>query len=314
MVDAALAETGAVQQRLRLLPSRVVVYLLLAAGLFTEIGSVQVWARLCAGLDGLAVATPSPSALAAARVRVGVAPLRALFDLLRGPETGLRAPFGPGRGVLARPAGHRGGRHHPVLPGHPGEPDRVPQGRRLAGRHRVSDGPRAGAGGLRHPHDHRRGVRHRPDRRTRLRRRNCWASTRAGMIVLADRNFAAADLDHRAGRDRRRCAGPGQEQPPAAGLPGLARRVVRVPDRPGRGPGDHCPGHDHHQRGPPHRDLPAGHHRARPGRARRGDRRALPRALGDRDRASPSSSPPAWAGGCCAHAPRPGSPRRSTPC
>ena len=38
MVDAALTETHAVQQRLRLLPSRVVVYLLLAAGLFSEIG------------------------------------------------------------------------------------------------------------------------------------------------------------------------------------------------------------------------------------------------------------------------------------
>ena len=88
MVDAALAETRTVQRRLRLLPSRVVVYLLLAAGLFTEIGLSQVWTRLCAGLAGLAVATPSPSALAAARVRVGVAPLRALFDLLRGAETG----------------------------------------------------------------------------------------------------------------------------------------------------------------------------------------------------------------------------------
>lgn len=88
MVDAALAETRAVQQRVRLLPSRVVVYLLLAAGLFPEIGWSQVWARLCAGLDGLAPVTPSASALAAARVRVGVAALRALFDLLRGAETG----------------------------------------------------------------------------------------------------------------------------------------------------------------------------------------------------------------------------------
>jgi hypothetical protein len=88
MVDAALAETCAVQQRVRLLPSRVVVYLLLAAGLFSEIGWSQVWTRLCTGLTGLRVATPSPSALAAARVRVGIAPLRALFDLLRGAETG----------------------------------------------------------------------------------------------------------------------------------------------------------------------------------------------------------------------------------
>ncbi len=88
MVDAALVETRSVQRPLRLLPSRVVVYLLLAAGLFTEIGWPQVWTRLCAGLHGLEVPTPTVSALAAARVRVGVAPLRALFDLLRGAETG----------------------------------------------------------------------------------------------------------------------------------------------------------------------------------------------------------------------------------
>jgi hypothetical protein len=45
MVDAALAETNTVQQWLRALPSRVVVYLLLAAGLFAELGYGQVWAR-----------------------------------------------------------------------------------------------------------------------------------------------------------------------------------------------------------------------------------------------------------------------------
>jgi hypothetical protein len=89
MVDAALAETGAVQKRLRDLPSRVVVYLLLAAGLFAELGYGQVWARMIAGLDGLAVAGPTASALAQARRRIGVAPLRALFDLLRGPAAGL---------------------------------------------------------------------------------------------------------------------------------------------------------------------------------------------------------------------------------
>jgi Insertion element 4 transposase N-terminal/Transposase DDE domain len=88
MVDAALAETGRVQRRVRDLPSRVVVYLLLAAALFEECGYRQVWARMVAGLDGLAVAQPSPAALAAARRRVGAAPLAALFDLLRGPAAG----------------------------------------------------------------------------------------------------------------------------------------------------------------------------------------------------------------------------------
>jgi transposase IS4-like protein/DDE family transposase len=85
MVDAALAETNTVQRRLRVLPSRVVVYLLLAAGLFAELGYGQVWARMIAGLDGLGVASPTASALAQARRRIGVAPLRRLFALLRGP-------------------------------------------------------------------------------------------------------------------------------------------------------------------------------------------------------------------------------------
>jgi len=36
MVDVALAETNAVQRRLRVLPTRVVVYLLLAGGLLAH--------------------------------------------------------------------------------------------------------------------------------------------------------------------------------------------------------------------------------------------------------------------------------------
>jgi hypothetical protein len=88
MVDAALEETGAVQQRVRDLPSRVVIYVLLSAALFAECGYRQVWARLVAGLDGLPVASPTASALAAARRRIGAAPLSALFNLLRGPTAG----------------------------------------------------------------------------------------------------------------------------------------------------------------------------------------------------------------------------------
>lgn len=88
MVDAVLAETRAGQRRVRDLPARVVVYLLLAAGLFAELGYEQVWARLVAGLDGLMVATPTSSALAQARRRLGVAPLAALFRLLAGPPAG----------------------------------------------------------------------------------------------------------------------------------------------------------------------------------------------------------------------------------
>jgi Insertion element 4 transposase N-terminal len=49
MVDAVLAQTGAVQSRIRDLPARVVVYLLLAGCLFAELGYGQVWHRLVAG-------------------------------------------------------------------------------------------------------------------------------------------------------------------------------------------------------------------------------------------------------------------------
>ena len=38
MVDDALARTGRLQRRVRVLPARVVVYLLLAGGLFAELG------------------------------------------------------------------------------------------------------------------------------------------------------------------------------------------------------------------------------------------------------------------------------------
>ena len=45
------------------MPSRVVVYLLLAAALFAELGYGQVWARMTAGLDGISVADRCPQRL-----------------------------------------------------------------------------------------------------------------------------------------------------------------------------------------------------------------------------------------------------------
>ncbi len=128
MVDAALTETRTVQARVRDVPSRVAVYLLLAAGLFAETGYGQVWTKMIAGLGGLVVATPTASALAQARRRIGVAPLRAVFDLLRGPAAGLatKGVYWRGRLVTAvdgtmmccpdttanRRVFHRGGGHH----------------------------------------------------------------------------------------------------------------------------------------------------------------------------------------------------------
>jgi hypothetical protein len=85
MVDAVLAETRTLQRRVRLVPARVTVYLLLAAALFTDLGYRQVFDRLCAGLAGLALVRPSGSALRQARQRLGPAPMKALFNLISGP-------------------------------------------------------------------------------------------------------------------------------------------------------------------------------------------------------------------------------------
>lgn len=94
MVDAALAEAGPGKCRVRDVPARVVVYLLLAGALFADVGYRQVWDKLVAALDGVPVAKPSSGVLAQARQRMGPGPLRALFDLVRGPGP---APRGRGR-------------------------------------------------------------------------------------------------------------------------------------------------------------------------------------------------------------------------
>jgi hypothetical protein len=86
MVDAALEATRRTQVRVRDLPSRVVVYLLLAGCLFPQVGYGGVWSKLTASLSGMpGLATPTAGALAQARRRVGPGPLKWLFDLLRGP-------------------------------------------------------------------------------------------------------------------------------------------------------------------------------------------------------------------------------------
>jgi hypothetical protein len=88
MVDAVLGETCRVQRRVRVLPARVVVYLLLAGCLFAELGYGQVWDRMTAGLGGLAAVSPTAAAMTQARRRLGPGPLRELFFLLRGPAPG----------------------------------------------------------------------------------------------------------------------------------------------------------------------------------------------------------------------------------
>jgi hypothetical protein len=86
MAGAVLEQTCQVQRRVRALPARVVVCLLLAGCLFAELGYAQVWGRLAAGPGGLGVAVPTASAMSRARRRLGPGPLRELFFLLRGPH------------------------------------------------------------------------------------------------------------------------------------------------------------------------------------------------------------------------------------
>lgn len=192
MVDAVLAQTRATQRRTRDLPSRVVVYLLLAGALFAEYGYRGVWARLVAGLDPATVgvaASPSAAGLAAARRRVGPAPLRELFNLLAtsaaGPGTKgtwwrgrlvcaidgtmMCCPDTPANLAVHRKGGsNHGGTGYPMI--------------RLLGL--TACGTRTLLGAVFGPTS--RGE-------TRYAADLC-PLMRAPMIVLADRNFAAAEL------------------------------------------------------------------------------------------------------------------------
>ncbi|HXZ72717.1 MAG TPA: IS4 family transposase [Streptosporangiaceae bacterium] len=92
LVEAVLEETGAQGRRLRLLPSRVGVFFVLAMCLFPRPGYLGVWAKLTAALGGLGLARPSAKALRELRRRIGIAPLKALFETLAGPLGQPRTP------------------------------------------------------------------------------------------------------------------------------------------------------------------------------------------------------------------------------
>jgi len=83
-IDAILEETGRLEQRTRLLPSRVVVYYVLAMALYNSEGYREVYRLLVEGLrvmdPTLPITVPRKSAFSKARERVGSAPLRRLFE------------------------------------------------------------------------------------------------------------------------------------------------------------------------------------------------------------------------------------------
>lgn len=84
LIDDILECTRTVQHRLRLLPSRVGVYFVLALALFPVLGYARVWDKLTAGLSA-GQPRPSEKALRDLRRRLGAAPLHLLFEAVAGP-------------------------------------------------------------------------------------------------------------------------------------------------------------------------------------------------------------------------------------
>ncbi len=85
LIDEVLIETKAMQQRMRLLPARVVVYFVLSLSLFFGDAYEEVMRKLVQGLRftrlwGAGWQVPTPSALCQARRRLGEEPVRVLFE------------------------------------------------------------------------------------------------------------------------------------------------------------------------------------------------------------------------------------------
>jgi Insertion element 4 transposase N-terminal/Transposase DDE domain len=93
LVDDVLESTGAVQKRIRALPSRVGMYFVLAMALFPGIGYLKVWDKMTAALEDLGLPRPSEKALRDLRRRIGPAPVKALFETVAVP---LASPWTPG--------------------------------------------------------------------------------------------------------------------------------------------------------------------------------------------------------------------------
>src|SRR5215475_5387635 len=93
LVDDVLAVTGAVQKRMRVLPSRVGMYFVLALALFPGIGYLRVWDKLTCALEDLGLPRPGEKSLRDLRRRLGPAAVKALFDTVAVP---LAPPGTPG--------------------------------------------------------------------------------------------------------------------------------------------------------------------------------------------------------------------------
>src|SRR3954470_16397802 len=102
LIDAVLSDTGKQSQRYRQLPARLVVYYVMALVLFAQASYGEVLRCLLEGvrwlhLKGESTALAGKSAITKARIRLGIAPLRELFERVARPLAE------PGR-VVSRPA------------------------------------------------------------------------------------------------------------------------------------------------------------------------------------------------------------------
>ncbi len=113
VVDLAVADSGRVQQRERMLPSRLVVYYVMGLALFSQSSYEEVMRMLVAGQewaagDAWADSRPAPSiptkaALFKARTRLGAEPLERLFARVAVPL----AAAATGTAATDRPGFHR---------------------------------------------------------------------------------------------------------------------------------------------------------------------------------------------------------------
>jgi Insertion element 4 transposase N-terminal/Transposase DDE domain len=99
LIDEVLLETGRREQRVRLLPARVVVYYVIALGLFFGDAYEEVMRKLVGGLRYMRAwsdnwKVPTTSALSQARARLGEEPLQILFEEICRPIATRSTPGG----------------------------------------------------------------------------------------------------------------------------------------------------------------------------------------------------------------------------
>src|SRR3954471_2138099 len=108
LIDAVLSDTGKQSQRYRQLPAHLVVYYVMALVLFAQASYGEVLRCLLEGvrwlhLKGESTALAGKSAITKARIRLGIAPLRELFERVARPlaEPGLPGAWYRGRRLVS---------------------------------------------------------------------------------------------------------------------------------------------------------------------------------------------------------------------